>query len=1150
MPKLLDMSKLSMGTPVDLTGITPIGKQATTPAANAVPAANTGAVPSSIWQVPGAFNPEPNTGPGLGAQFKAGVEAKTSGPNIFDRILQLIGDNTKPASPDWNQYPDQAYYADIMNTPPANALQIVARGAGELVGQTPLYASMATGVGAPAAGVLRLTAGLGEAADAGVIGSEQAARALDLANLIRGSLEGGAGFTAAGVLQRAAQPDSTVKSVAQGIPADFTSGAILDPAFKAAGSALGGLWSWYKAMGAPEVQSQAEIPLIAPAGQEGASAAKEAEGGEAGQQPRSVGAAGAGFAQAKPMVDTSPINLNVLDTDKTTARDWRQELSGKQNAQIVRGNQVANAVQRMLKDSPGSEEAVTIERELHGDKGTIQAILDMQDPHVQELLDQKMEDSTLTYRQALEKALNLSDQEVQAEWLANQLYEEVGQHSVNMGTIGRKGDFQLIEDYVNHLYKPEPPQDFVKTETNKPGLSSYTSHSKQRSYASMLHAFLGLDENLQPILDEAGNRIKNRIPATMKISKLMRVLNEEMARVNTNMEFVNAAHDLGMGKWVMGDVPDGWKKIEGLQKQAAVVDKDGNPFVVRYDFAMPEGLAKGIGAAIEPNFIKRVDALRWLQKYQGVVKTVDLSYSAFHHVTMLAQLLYQTNLGLNLLVDWPRVSKALKSGGFNEMEQDFVRHTGMTTQVEYNQDVLRKLTEGDDTLAKLSNWPPFKLFLQGAEKSTEFLFDGIQRHLKVVDYWNKVEAAVRKNPEMTDAELTATKRGIAREVNNAYGGLNWKALGVSKSMQSVLRLLMLAPDWTMSNVFLAQDALGAWRGAENKAAGRASRASLGVALVGGLILTEGLNYLFTGHFTDKNPKGEELSVEVQPGVYVTLFRGGPGDVVKMASDVIRYGPQGVAMFLQGKLSPWVRTLVGLMANTDYLGRKIADPTKSWSERAVSVANYILHQGGPIPFGTSAMSQYLFGTKGLVEGAKEFLATGKLPNKQATLAGAALVGTTLGNYNAARAQSGSVFDAPAKANAGNWLAPLTASPGQRQEQDIMGQIKAAHSLDTQATKNLEEELGRAIDQGNSNLGPIFDKYKVPWNERRAIQNTVENKLKARNIMPLVSEYLSLPKRDRESFAKTLPTQDIQMIIQALRQANTSAANRAAQQLQNY
>jgi len=51
-------------------------------------------------------------------------------------------------------------------------------------------------------------------------------------------------------------------------------------------------------------------------------------------------------------------------------------------------------------------------------------------------------------------------------------------------------------------------------------------------------------------------------------------------------------------------------------------------------------------------------------------------------------------------------------------------------------------------------------------------------------------------PDKSDAEIAKI---AANDINNNYGGLNWEVLGVSKTHLDAARLVLLAPDWTISN---------------------------------------------------------------------------------------------------------------------------------------------------------------------------------------------------------------------------------------------------------------------------------------------------------------------------------------------------------------
>jgi len=226
---------------------------------------------------------------------------------------------------------------------------------------------------------------------------------------------------------------------------------------------------------------------------------------------------------------------------------------------------------------------------------------------------------------------------------------------------------------------------------------------------------------------------------------------------------------------------------------------------------------------------------------------------------------------------------------------------------------------------------------------------------------------ITDNPNATNAEVKAAGRGFANEINNVYGGQNWEAMGMTKSNLTLLRIGMLAPDYFISNAkYMA--ALG-----KGGTEGKATRGNMMTAMAIGMIGTEGLNKVLTGHFTDENKKGHKLEVEVAPDVYVNLFRGGPGEIVKLASMISESGPyQGIARYSQGKLAPFARTAVGLLSRTDYSGKQI--------KTTYDALKYILGSIGPIPFSATNLGSYLKNE----------------PNK--TVAGAAMVGSGLGRYS--------------------------------------------------------------------------------------------------------------------------------------------------------
>lgn len=620
-------------------------------------------------------------------------------------------------------------------------------------------------------------------------------------------------------------------------------------------------------------------------------------------------------------VKNEPFEIKIGKDDKTTAKGIREQFAGIKNEQIVRGGQLADEIKRAVPNKT-EREGMFWYKAANGD-------IDM-------LANALHEEKFAPYEEQIKAALTLSPKALETLKKIERYYTESGSVAQEVGTIK-----SVRENYQNRIYAPDKPTDFVKTET-KSGIKQSTGHSKQRVFDTEFDAVRG-----------------GKTFATTDVADALSIHNEELARVNTSRKLADTMAAEGLGAWKK-DVPDGWKKVGTLEKRTPlknadgepILGDDGNQLVAHSSFVAPEGIAKGLEAIADPNFAKKIEAVRGIQRYQGLVKTVDLAFSAFHHFTMAMQSLYQG--GVRALLTLPVLNSRLASPEFAEMEQDFTRHTGMTAKVEGNQDILRKLvTDTPDTFSKITELPVVKQTLQLAEKSGEFLFGKVQRFLKVSDYGRKMANWVASHPDATNEQVKAAKVGFAKEINAVYGGLNWEAMGMTQSNLSLLRLGLLAPDWTISNIQLLKYAFGG--GTE----GSSSRASILTAAISGMVLTEGINKMLTGHFTDENDKGHKLEVEISPGVYVSFLRGGIGDISKYISMIYESGTAaGTMRFAQGKLAPFARTTIGLASDTKYNGREIYKKGEGHNlQNDYDVLKFILSSTLPVPLGVSNILEY-------------------------------------------------------------------------------------------------------------------------------------------------------------------------------------------------
>lgn len=645
-----------------------------------------------------------------------------------------------------------------------------------------------------------------------------------------------------------------------------------------------------------------------------------------------------------------------LGSDKQTSTDIRNTFVGMKNEQVAWVNQLAEQVRHEVpkEDLAGLRWYIAAK----GDDAVLQKAL--ADPELKSV------------HAEIQQALELSPEGRYWAKQMRQYYEETGANLKEQGVIKN-----VRENYQARLYKPDK-EGPISTELKR-GVQTGTGHAMKRHYETEFDAVRGGKEF-------AGD-------ATHALS----VYGEEVARASVSRKMADAGVEAGVMHWGR-EAPEGWEQVGNLKKEVplkdesgqAIIGKDGNQIYSVSKLYAPKGIAKGLKALTEPDWTKKSSWLRGIQRVQGTVKSADLSFSFFHHFTMVMQAVFQRDV--SALMELGTLEKHLNSSEFKTMERHFTLHGGITSIVDANADILRNLTENTgDTLSKIANAPGVKQALELSDKSSNFLFGKLQRMLKVQSYARRMSAWIADNPEATEEATREAGIGYARHVNATYGGLNWEAMGIEKAHLSLMRLGLLAPDWTISNLQLLKQAIG-----EAGPAGNQSRAHILTALLGGFVLTEGLSKMLTGHYTDKNSKGHALEIEIAPHVYVSLLRGGIGDITKLVSMAAESGAGGIPRFLQGKLAPFPRTMLGLLADKDYTGRPIygahvpsvealehkgvpkvvAEPVANTYE----VLKYVLANGGPMPFGISNLIQYTMG------------------EKNPAITGGAFIGSGLGRYS--------------------------------------------------------------------------------------------------------------------------------------------------------
>lgn len=674
----------------------------------------------------------------------------------------------------------------------------------------------------------------------------------------------------------------------------------------------------------------------------------------------------------REFVKNTPFSLKLGSNDKTTAKFVREEASGIRDAQRARGYQFGEELSRILPDEV-DRRALFWYRAADGD--------------VEWLKEAAGSEDMAQYKDAIERASNPSEALMNANEKLEKFYNEWGEVGQEVGILPE----DLRAAYQAGWYKPEKPTDFVKTEGSGSFKRLSSEHGQQKIY----------DNPFQAV--QSGKEL-----ATDDAVEAMKKYNLDMSTIATNRKLADKMTDSGLAAWVRPKkVPDGWEQVGTISREIPlkntetgeiIKDQTGNQAYSSSILVAPKGLAKGLEASTDPNFLNQVGFFKNVQKYQQLVKMADVSLGFFHDFNEMKSSFYSR--GISDISQLKNLDAHFESPNFKEQELHLIENGGTTIASHPNTDIIQSLRDafpesGENKLVDkveaglvkaseaIEKIPGGKKAVELATKTAElpekhanFLFNKAMRYLKVKDYAAQVADWVSKNPEATNDQAKAAARGFAEHVNAKYGGLNWEALGFSKTHVALLRLGEFAPDWTQAKFELVKQSLG------SGTAGSSSRKYIGVSVAAGMLMTEGLNHILTGHFTQDNSKGHFMEVEISPGVHISLLPGVVEDIANLTARIVSGGLEGALAWAQGKVSPAGRLVAMGMSRTLYSGAPVVARSHRGNPFSMTYDWFkaLATELAPVPFAVSSIARYL--------GSEE----------QKSLLGTAIVGSGVGRFS--------------------------------------------------------------------------------------------------------------------------------------------------------
>ena len=242
----------------------------------------------------------------------------------------------------------------------------------------------------------------------------------------------------------------------------------------------------------------------------------------------------------------------------------------------------------------------------------------------------------------------------------------------------------------------------------------------------------------------------------------------------------------------------------------------------------------------------------------AVTKKLMLSVSLFHHLALTESALYsgiapwKFRKGKKLLNDKGLRNDAIEAGLDISPPSDV--HRGM---------IDRGLAQVEASAKDIAIANKVATGVRRANQMWDAaLWDHYHRGLKSYAYNDKVQWALKKNPNLTPAEIIEVKRSTAKHVNNAFGGQNWDVLLKSPRWRQVAHWAFLAPDWTLSNIKIASSAF------KNKTGGVGARVEGQLArrywARAALVFTTStclLNKSLSGHWPWENEEGHKWEID-------------------------------------------------------------------------------------------------------------------------------------------------------------------------------------------------------------------------------------------------------------------------------------------------
>ena len=419
-------------------------------------------------------------------------------------------------------------------------------------------------------------------------------------------------------------------------------------------------------------------------------------------------------------------------------------------------------------------------------------------------------------------------------WDIRKEYDLLGSYALD-----NKAIFNVLDNYVSRqwdLKNNQNPTEFWRK------FGTTTKHAKRRTLGTILDGWAMKDENgksmnMQLAIEGATNNLS--------------ILKSEIYSVIENKKLIDqgleAKDSEGRPLFVAEGrrVPDGYKKvnhpnfstwiwhsqlehgkdgefvdIHKYKDRDTFIDDEGTVFKRKQIYA-PGPIADKLNNVLSDSAWKGIPVLDFFTRVNAALKRTVLSWSFFHHMAFARSYWFAGALFSDVKGKIKRGENPLENVNIRKAYKD-----GLQYIKEMHPDV-ELLVKNGLTLGRIQDWDELFLEQKGKiakvldkhnvapgirekvrnlhEQHTNFLFNKFGAGLKAKTALLEFYHLQMKYPHKDISELA---RMAAVLVNKDFGGLHLERMGRNKTRQHFLRLMLLAPDWTESNVMTLVGAFG------------------------------------------------------------------------------------------------------------------------------------------------------------------------------------------------------------------------------------------------------------------------------------------------------------------------------------------------------